>query len=164
MIRPIASIYLAGLLALAGCQSASLDSGSSVGLFGYPSGASEGSQARKVEAKTQFRAENYNAAYDIFKEILDADPSDSDAWLGFAASADRLERFSASDDAYGKLAKLKPGDPTVYNNLGYSHLLRGNVKRAYAYLAQAKQLAPGNQRIANNLELLRAGAKSKDKR
>lgn len=163
MTRPTAFIFLTGFLALAGCQSAGLDASSSTGLFGYPSGISEASEARRLEAKTQFRAENYNAAYDIFKEILDADPNDSDAWLGFAASADRLQRFSAADDAYGKLAKLKPGDPTVYNNLGYSQLLRGNVKRAHAYLVQAQKLAPGNQRIANNLELLRSGGKSKDK-
>ncbi|MEN3791618.1 tetratricopeptide repeat protein [Fulvimarina sp. MAC3] len=164
MIKPVTAICLSAFLAIAGCKSAGLDENGSSGLFGYPAGISVSSKAQIVEAKTQFRAENYNAAFDIFKEVLEADPSDSDAWLGYAASADRLQRFSAADDAYAKLAKLKPGDPTVYNNLGYSHLLRGNVKRAYAYLAQAKELAPGSQRIANNLQLLRSGSKSKDKR
>ncbi|MDY8110128.1 hypothetical protein U0C82_13355 [Fulvimarina sp. 2208YS6-2-32] len=160
MIKFPTALLVTGVLVLTACQSADLNAGST-GLFGYPASSSSLLHARKIEARTQFRAENYAASFDIFKEISEAHPRDSDAWLGLAASADRLQRFDTADSAYSRLSSLKPGDPTVYNNLGYSHLLRGNVKTAYAYLAQARQLAPGSRRIANNLQLIRSRATPK---
>ena len=46
--------------------------------------------------------------------------------------------------------------PAYYNNVGYSHLLRGNLKEARSNFLKAYELAPNDPTVANNLELLRS--------
>ena len=42
----------------------------------------------------------------------------------------------------------------MLNNLGYHHMLRGNLKLAHTYLAEAVQQDPSNPLIQGNLKLL----------
>ncbi|WP_411196902.1 tetratricopeptide repeat protein, partial [Rhizobium sp.] len=42
-----------------------------------------------------------------------------------------------------------------YNNIGYSHLLRGDLRTARRYFLKAYELDPGNEITARNLELMK---------
>jgi Flp pilus assembly protein TadD len=105
--------------------------------------------------KVQFREGNYGKSYSLFKKAVEVVPNDPQAWLGFAASSDMVRRFDSSDIAYRKLAAVIGNRPEYYNNVGYSHLLRGNLKSARRHFLKAYELDPSNEFTANNLELLR---------
>jgi tetratricopeptide (TPR) repeat protein len=104
--------------------------------------------------KRHFRAKDYGLAERYFRRAVELSPRDSEAWLGLAASYDRLRRFDLADRAYGELLKLLGPTPEVLNNQGYSYMLRGDYRRARQILLQAQSKDPGNPYVRNNLDLL----------
>jgi Flp pilus assembly protein TadD len=107
-----------------------------------------------TEAKTQFRSENYGNAGALFYKATRLAPNDGVAWLGLAASCDRIRRFDLADMAYGRAYRLLGATPEYYNNLGYSYLLRGKLQQARTNFLKAYELAPNDPTVANNLKLL----------
>ena len=79
------------------------------------------------------------------------------AWIGLAASYDRLGRFDLADLAYRHAIRLDGENYIILNNRGYSYLLRGDVRRARRLLERAMLLAPGDPTIANNIAVMDAG-------
>jgi len=104
--------------------------------------------------KQHFRQENYGLAEHYFRRAAEAHPRDAEAWLGLAASYDRLRRFELADRAYKQAIVIAGATPEVLNNQGYSYLLRGDYARARAKFAEARTLDPGNPYILNNIKLL----------
>ena len=107
------------------------------------------------EGVVQFKEKNWGKAYAVFKRAVEVYPKDPNAWLGYAASADMIGRFDNADKGYSQLAKMIPNTPQYLNNLGYSHLLRGDLVIARRYFLKAYEIDPDNEITANNLELLR---------
>ena len=97
-----------------------------------------------AEAKNQFRSENYGNAGALFYKATRLAPNDGIAWLGLAASCDRIRRFDLADLAYSRAYKLIGGTPEYYNNLGYSYLLRGKLQNARTNFLKAYELAPND--------------------
>lgn len=108
-----------------------------------------------VSGKAQFREGNYGKSFTAFKKALDVQPTDPQALLGFAASADMLRRFDQADAAYRTLQPMIGNRIEFHNNYGYSLLLRGNLKAAREQFLKAYEIDPSNEFAANNLQLLR---------
>jgi Flp pilus assembly protein TadD len=104
--------------------------------------------------KRHFRAQDYGLAERYFRRAVEKSPRDSEAWLGLAASYDRLRRFDLADRAYSQLLQILGPAPEVLNNQGYSYMLRGDYRRARQLLLQAKAKAPDNPYVRSNLDLL----------
>ena len=159
-----AGVLGAGLLALvlAGCSTGNFVQSSAFGdnklkvaeLEAVDMTTSGGALAT---AKGHFRSSNfgYSAAY--YKRAAELAPNNPQAYVGLAASYDRLGRYDLSDRVYAALYKLDGGSAQYYNNLGYSHMLRGNLTKALTNFRKAQAIAPGNPVVENNLKLL-AGA------
>lgn len=107
-----------------------------------------------TEAKAQFAQENYGNAGALFYKAVQLAPNDGLAWLGLAASSDRIRRFDLADRAYRKAYPLVGNTSSYYNNVGYSYLLRGELRKARSNFLKAYELSPNDPTIANNLELL----------
>jgi Flp pilus assembly protein TadD len=107
-----------------------------------------------TEAKTQFRSGNYGNAGALFYKATRLAPNDGVAWLGLAASCDRIRRFDLADLAYGRAYRLLGATPEYYNNVGYSYLLRGKLQEARSNFLKAYELAPKDPTVNNNLKLL----------
>ena len=105
-------------------------------------------------AKKYFRQGGFGLAERYFRKAVETHPRDAEAWVGLAASYDRLRRFDLADRAYRQVLKLIGPTPEVLNNQGYSYMLRGDYPRARATLLAAKAKSPQNLYIKNNLELL----------
>lgn len=85
--------------------------------------------------------------------------SSSAGWLPFdllGILADRRGDSSAAEVAYAEALRRAPNEPALLNNAGWSRVLRGDWRGAEPLLARAAAADPGNARIANNLELVRA--------
>jgi Flp pilus assembly protein TadD len=100
---------------------------------------------------------DYGLAEAHFRRAVEATPRNGAAWVGLAASYDRLGRFDLADRAYRRAARLGGPRHVILNNLGYSYLLRGRVREAERLLYHAARLAPYNATIANNIAILRSG-------
>ena len=113
-----------------------------------------------AEAKNQFREENYGNAGALFYKAALLAPNDGEAWLGLAASCDRIGRFDLADLAYRQAYRLIGTTAEYYNNVGYSYLLRGDLAKARRNFLKAYELAPSDPTVANNIELLASSVKN----
>jgi tetratricopeptide (TPR) repeat protein len=104
--------------------------------------------------KKQYRAGNFGDAEKYFRHAAELHPRDAEAWLGLAASYDRLRRFDLADRAYAQAIGIVGRTAEILNNQGYSYMLRGDYKRARLKLAEAQGKDPGNKYVLNNLQLL----------
>jgi Flp pilus assembly protein TadD len=106
------------------------------------------------QGKKAFRDANYGTAEKYFRRAVELHPRDVEAWMGLAASYDRLRRFDLADRAYGQVARISGPTVELLNNQGYSYMLRGDYKRAHATLVRAQRTDPSNKYVENNLRLL----------
>ncbi len=112
--------------------------------------------------KQQYRAGNFDAAAKAFSRAAGKHPRDSEAWLGLAASYDRLRQFELADSAYDQAVIIDGQTAEILNNQGYSYMLSGDLTRARIKLTAAKAKDPANRYVQNNLQLL-ADASAKKK-
>jgi Tfp pilus assembly protein PilF len=104
--------------------------------------------------KKYFRANNFGLAEKSFRSAVEKHPNDAEAWVGLAASYDRLHRFDLADRAYGEAIRLVGATPEILNNQGFSYMLRGDYTRAHKKLEEAQAKDPANPYVQANLQLL----------
>jgi Flp pilus assembly protein TadD len=109
--------------------------------------------------KKYYRTANYGTAEKHFRRAVEHHPRDAEAWLGLAASYDRLRRFDLADRAYGQAIGIAGPTVEILNNQGYSYMLRGDYQRAREKLTTAQRQDPRNKYVANNLQLLEDSAR-----
>jgi Flp pilus assembly protein TadD len=107
-------------------------------------------------ANEQFNRGNYGLAERYYRDAVEKAPRDATAWIGLAASYDRIGRFDLADRAYHAAIKLVGETTEILNNEGYSYMLRGDLVRARQKLVKAYVQEPNNPTIVNNLKLLNA--------
>jgi Flp pilus assembly protein TadD len=107
-----------------------------------------------AQAKKYFRAGHYGNAETHFRRAVETAPQDAEAWIGLAASYDRLKRFDLADRAYYHAIQIIGPTPVILNNQGFSYMLRGDYPRARESFLAAQAADPANPYFRNNLELL----------
>jgi Flp pilus assembly protein TadD len=111
--------------------------------------------------KRHYKEENYGLAEKHFRKAVEAQPRSAEAWVGLAASYDRLRRFDLADRAYDQAINLLGPTPEILNNQGFSYMLRGDYKLARKKLAAAQSKDPDSAYIQNNINLLNEIASGK---
>jgi Flp pilus assembly protein TadD len=107
----------------------------------------------------RFYEGNFGLSQQYFQDAVEKTPKEPTAWVGLAASYDRLGRFDLADRAYGAAVKLTGDTPSLLNNEGYSYMLRGDLRKASALLDKALKLDPANETTLNNRKLLNSSTK-----
>ncbi len=126
---------------------------------GAPQSISLPGDGSLIKAQQHFYQREYGLSEKLFRQATLENPKSLDAWLGLAASYDKLKRFDLANRAYRQSVKLGGNSPTVLNNWGYSYLLRGNVVEARKKFLAAYELEPKNLAVNANLNLLKEGIK-----
>jgi Flp pilus assembly protein TadD len=157
-LLPGIALCAASLILLAGCETTSEHTGSVAGLKDdTPSSTGLMGEDPKGDlelGKKHYRDNSFGLAEQHFRRAVEKGPDDLEAWIGLAASYDKLKRFDLADRA-SALALRTPGPtPEILNNQGYSYLLRGDRQRARRTLLAAQGKDPSNPYIQNNLKLL----------
>jgi Flp pilus assembly protein TadD len=101
-----------------------------------------------------FNRGGFGIAERYFRDAVEKAPKDVSAWIGLAASYDRLGRFDLADRAYQSAIRLVGETTAILNNRGYSYMLRGDLVAARRDFLEAYEREPGNPTILNNLKLL----------
>jgi tetratricopeptide (TPR) repeat protein len=104
--------------------------------------------------KTYFRSNNFGLAEKSFRSAAQKHPRDAEAWLGLAASYDRLRRFDLADKAYGQAIQIVGPTVEILNDEGFSYMLRGDYERAHKLLERARAQDPANPYVQANIQLL----------
>lgn len=112
------------------------------------------SRASETTGRNHFVAGNYGLAEKHFRKAVELRATNGNAWMGLAASYDRLGRFDMADRAYQQAIKVSGRTPKLINNMGYSQLLRGNTDEARKLLNEAHKLMPNDPVVKANLALL----------
>lgn len=107
-----------------------------------------------AEGKKQYRAGDFGLAEQLFRRAVERHPNDAEAWMGLAASYDRLRRFDLADRAYAAAIRIAGPRAEILNNEGFSFMLRGDYKRAREKLLEAQAANPGDPHAKANLRLL----------
>jgi len=106
-----------------------------------------------------FNRGNFGIAERYFRDATEKAPKDPTAWVGLAASYDRLARFDLADRAYVYAIRLVGETTEILNNQGYSYMLRGDLVKARAKFLKALEREPNNPTILNNLQLLNSSSR-----
>ena len=106
-----------------------------------------------------FNRGHFGIAAKYFEDAVTKAPKDATAWIGLAASYDRVGRFDLADRAYKQAIKLVGVTTEILNNQGYSYMLRGRLIEAKRKLLLAWERDPNNPTIVNNLKLLDGSAR-----
>jgi len=112
--------------------------------------------AAVLAGKTAFRNADYGLSQTAFQRAVELNARSGEAWLGLAASYDRLRRFDMADRAYGEAFRIVGERAEYYNNVGYSYLLRGDLVNARKNFGRARALDPDNIVVEHNVAMLRA--------
>ena len=110
-------------------------------------------------ALEHFDRGNYGIAERYFRDAVEKAPRDATAWVGLAATYDRLARFDLADRTYRSAIGLTGETTQLLNNQGYSYMLRGDLANARKRFLQAYEREPNNPLIINNLKLLDSSEK-----
>ena len=105
-------------------------------------------------ALEDFNRGSFGLAARYFEDAVTKAPRDATAWIGLAASYDRIGRFDLADRAYKQAIKLVGETAAILNNQGYSYMLRGKLVEARRKFLKAYERDPYNPTIINNLKLL----------
>lgn len=153
---------------LAGCSSANFGSGASA----FGSSKLKVAEVSDIgnytadgalqQARGHFRNRDFGHSAAFYKRAVELRPKDAEGYVGLGASYDRMKRFDLADRVYASLFDLSGGTVQYYNNVGYSKMLRGDLKGAYDSFNKAKRIDPDNAVVENNLTILaNAAAKAR---
>jgi Tfp pilus assembly protein PilF len=110
--------------------------------------------------KKYFRSNNFGLAEKSFRSAVEKHPRNAEAWVGLAASYDRLHRFDLADRAYAEAIRIVGPTPEILNNQGFSYMLRGDYARAHKKLEEAQAKDPASPYVQANLRLLEEAYRS----
>ncbi len=152
-------------LPLAGCATGSFIGASTFGsnhlqVAELPKNQTYTAEGARLEARSHFRNGDFGYSTAFYKRLVELAPKDPEGYIGLAASYDQLGRFDLSDRVYTALYAISGGTAQYYNNVGYSYLLRGDLRAALTNFRKAEKLDPGSVVVANNLQILASAARA----
>jgi Tfp pilus assembly protein PilF len=108
------------------------------------------------------KAGDDEGALEQYEHVLELDPSNYLAMRRLSVLYDRQARWDRAEEFYKKVVRVRPNDPDVWSDWGYSYYLRGgepeqarkNWLEAEAKLRQALQINPKHERAHSNLGLV----------
>jgi Tfp pilus assembly protein PilF len=108
-------------------------------------------------ARQMDKGANDEGALDAYERILQLDPANYTAQRRLCVLYDRQAAWDKAEAMYRKVAKIRPNDPDVWSDWGYSYFLRAGDKNwaeAEGKLRQALKINPQHARAHANLGLV----------
>jgi len=99
------------------------------------------------------QAGGFVQAEQLYRQVLQADPSHSDAWCFLGAACQAQGKLAEAEANYRRAMQVLPGHASAHNCLGVLLAQRGQMAEAVASFQAARRSQPDNVEINNNLGL-----------
>jgi tetratricopeptide (TPR) repeat protein len=109
--------------------------------------------SRKLRADALLKIGKANEAGALYNQLVTT-ALDAEAWNGLGRIAAQRENWQKAVDCFQKASKEDPTRADFQSNLGYALIQTHAYSDAELALRKARQLAPDDRRIANNVALL----------
>jgi Flp pilus assembly protein TadD len=109
--------------------------------------------ALRTQVRDLRASDKLDKAREACREMIKKYPDRSGGYHQLALVADRQKRHAEAQSLYSQALRLGGADAEVFNDLGYSYYLSGQMNKAESALAKAAALAPHEDRYRINLGL-----------
>src|SRR5262245_43398425 len=96
------------------------------------------------KASDAIQKKDYDQAAAELRQIVEADPNDSQAWERLGTVCFIQKKFDEAEKSYGEVLKRHPEDAVVLISLGRLRIVQKNFDGAVEVLAQAVKIEPGS--------------------
>jgi len=111
-----------------------------------------GGLSQWLEAGRQYQeAGDFQRAEQAFRQALDADSAQAEAWHRLGQVCQRLDKAADALDAYREALRLEPGRAATHNSLGILMVQRRDLSAAVASFRRAVEIRPDFVKAHNNL-------------
>jgi len=94
---------------------------------------------------------NFSQAEQLYRQILQADPSQAEAWGSLAMVCQAQGKLDQAEMSLRRVARLVPGNGSAYNCLAIILVQQNKLDEAAASLREALRCQPDNAEAHNNL-------------
>jgi tetratricopeptide (TPR) repeat protein len=148
---------LFSLVVLAACQPDSGLSEDDTGLYTFEEGET-GYPRLYSRAADLLAGEEYSQAEKVYRELVDKEPDNPNAFIGLGASLQMQDRYDAAAAVYEQALEIDPTSVEAYIGLGSANVGMGEYEAAVAAYADALALDEENPNahwgMALSLEIL----------
>jgi Flp pilus assembly protein TadD len=109
--------------------------------------------ARQGFGITMILVGDMEVAYKELSAAVEEDPTLWRAWNAIGAYHDAQDDWEKAEDAYRRALAVRPNEPMILNNLGFSLLMQNRVDEALGPLQEAMRLAPDSSQVKTNVRL-----------
>lgn len=89
-----------------------------------------------------------------YSDVLKSLPDNATAHHGLAMAADLTENWDDAEYHYRQALRIRPRDPDLLCDIGYSYLLQNRYSEAESYLNHALEVSPQHESALLNLAML----------
>lgn len=97
----------------------------------------------REQAEHRFKAKQFVEASQLYRQVVDADPADENAWQHLALSLRNAERFEDVISACKEALRVHPRSSWLWRELGNVCIKLDNLEEAEKALNQARRIEPG---------------------
>jgi tetratricopeptide (TPR) repeat protein len=120
----------------------------------YDAALRHGADRREVMVARAYNCRKLGDAVstrECYREIVNLDPKNVDAWMQFAAFETSVENYDDAAECYATVLAMDPGNTDVIEALSRVEEKRGNTAEAVARLESGLALDPNNTRLLKRL-------------
>jgi Flp pilus assembly protein TadD len=151
-------LLLTVLLATAGCANVPWKPASGQSLANdpllAPTSDHEAQAVTLVKGMNFERSGQLDKAREAYEKVRKEEPHQVEPLHRLAVVADKQRRHQHAQSLYLEAIQIEPRNAELFNDLGYSFYLDGQLAKAESALAKATQLDPQSARFRNNLGMV----------
>ena len=99
-------------------------------------------QVRLQQAWQQHQTGNLDEAEETYRQVIEADRKDADAWVYLGILQFDRRQFESSTESYRRALEIRDHYPIAWNNLGNSFRMLGQVENAEQCFTKALSQHP----------------------
>ena len=99
-------------------------------------------------------AKKFDRAREVCREMIKQYPKRPAGYHQLALVADKQKRYREAQGLYSEALRVKGADAELFNDLGYSYYLGGQMNKSESALAKAVAMSPHEDRYRINLGLV----------